>query len=259
MTPSGVKNFKMQKTKFKVKPCGKFFLHHKSHLNDPTLQPRRLEAHENIFDIIMPWLPDLKKEEEDKVKELVKLGLIDEKEAKRQGKTGNVDAEKLQKQFKQKKLGFGGDKESEKVESSANEPIDLVTPEKADLAGIKTEAEIYSKSIKINRVEEFNWHFEDQLNDLVTGKPKNVRIDMSEIQAIYINPRWRKMPVGSFLTKLQTKADMQKIETGKIKRLEEEAKSKHARGRKKKDQSEAHQDSSEEDEAAEKARRDAAS
>jgi hypothetical protein len=48
----------LKKTKFKCKPCGKFFLHHKSHLNDPTLQPRKLEASENIFEIIMPWLPE---------------------------------------------------------------------------------------------------------------------------------------------------------------------------------------------------------
>jgi hypothetical protein len=39
-----------------VKPCGKFFLHYKSLLNDPTLQPRKLEKDENIFDIIMPWV-----------------------------------------------------------------------------------------------------------------------------------------------------------------------------------------------------------
>jgi len=49
----------VKKTKFKVKQVGKFFLHHKSHLNDPTLQPRKLDASENIFDIIMPWLEDL--------------------------------------------------------------------------------------------------------------------------------------------------------------------------------------------------------
>jgi hypothetical protein len=55
MTTEGVK-----KTKFKVKPCGKFYLHHKSHLNDPTLQPRRLDASENIFDIILPWVPEQK-------------------------------------------------------------------------------------------------------------------------------------------------------------------------------------------------------
>ena len=72
----------VKKTSFKVRPCGRFFLHHKSHLNDPTLQPRKLDATENIFDIIMPWLPDLRKEEEEKAKEQCKLGLISEKELK---------------------------------------------------------------------------------------------------------------------------------------------------------------------------------
>lgn len=71
MTNTGAK-----KTKFTVRPCGKFFLHHESHLNDPTLQPRKLDASENIFDIIMPWLPEQKQEQENNLKELLKLGLI---------------------------------------------------------------------------------------------------------------------------------------------------------------------------------------
>jgi len=66
----------LKRTKFKVKPVGKFFLHHKSQLNDPTLQPRKLDASENIFDIIMPWLPEQKEEDERKNKELHKLGRI---------------------------------------------------------------------------------------------------------------------------------------------------------------------------------------
>lgn len=90
----------MKKTKFKVKPCGKFFLHHKSHLNDPTLQPRKLEASENIFDIIMPWLEELKGEEETNLKELVKLGLINEKEMKQLKKGGTVNAGEIAKKFK---------------------------------------------------------------------------------------------------------------------------------------------------------------
>ena len=45
----------LKKTKMGVKIVGKFFLHPKSHLNDPTLMPRRLEQNENIFEIIMPW------------------------------------------------------------------------------------------------------------------------------------------------------------------------------------------------------------
>lgn len=70
----------IKKTKFQVKPVGKFFLHHKSHLNDPTLQPRKLEASENIFEIIMPWIPDLRNEEITKMIEKRDLGIIDQKE-----------------------------------------------------------------------------------------------------------------------------------------------------------------------------------
>lgn len=73
----------IKKTKFNVKSVGKFFLHHKSHLNDPTLQPRKLEASENIFDIIMPWIHDLRHEEILKLKEKSSLGLVSEKEYKK--------------------------------------------------------------------------------------------------------------------------------------------------------------------------------
>ena len=52
----------LKKTKMGVKIVGKFFLHPKSHLNDPTLMPRRLEQNENIFEIIMPWQEELLQE-----------------------------------------------------------------------------------------------------------------------------------------------------------------------------------------------------
>lgn len=90
----------MKMTKFKCKPCGKFFLHHKSHLNDSTLQPRKLETSENIFDIIMPWIPELKKEEEEKVKEMIKLGLL-EAAALKKFKTAKGE---IAKKFLQPKL-----------------------------------------------------------------------------------------------------------------------------------------------------------
>lgn len=73
----------IKKTKFNVKPVGKFFLHHKSLLNDPTLQPRKLEASENIFEIIMPWIPDLRHEDLLKLNERHKLGLVCDKEYKK--------------------------------------------------------------------------------------------------------------------------------------------------------------------------------
>lgn len=50
--------------KREVKQVGKFFLHPKSMLNDPILQPRKLEKTEDIFDIIMPWVPDFNKEQQ---------------------------------------------------------------------------------------------------------------------------------------------------------------------------------------------------
>ena len=83
-------------TKFKCKPCGKFFLHYKSHLNDSTLQPRKLETSENIFDIIMPWIPDQKKEEEDKVKELIRLEILPPNALKKFNSSKGESAKKFQ-------------------------------------------------------------------------------------------------------------------------------------------------------------------
>ena len=61
-----------------VKECGKFYLHPKSLLNDPILQPRKLTNEEDIFDIVMPWLEDLEKEERADREELKSLGLQQE-------------------------------------------------------------------------------------------------------------------------------------------------------------------------------------
>jgi len=75
---------------------------------------------------------------------LVKLGIIDEKEARKQMKGGTVSVEKIVKQFKQKKL-FG------KSDTNEDDPVNLITPEKSDrLKDAKTEDEIYSKTVKIN-------------------------------------------------------------------------------------------------------------
>ena len=56
-------------------------MHHKSLLNDPTLQPRKLEKDENIFDIIMPWVQeDLNFEKCMNIQEKNTIGLISNKE-----------------------------------------------------------------------------------------------------------------------------------------------------------------------------------
>jgi len=135
MTPDGT----MKKTSFKVKPCGKFFLHHKSHLNDPTLQPRKLDATENIFDIIMPWLPDQRKEEEEKAKEQCKLGIITEKEFKAIQK--RIQAQN--KSTMDQKSAFGFNSEANTVDKGGFKQSKL-TPG----GGVKQEASQRSGSVK---------------------------------------------------------------------------------------------------------------
>lgn len=58
----------------------------------------------------MPWVAELKQEEDAKMKELVKLGLMDEKEFKKLSKNGAKEDPKAA--FKQKKL-FSKDDEKQ--------------------------------------------------------------------------------------------------------------------------------------------------
>ena len=129
----------MKKNSFKVKPCGKFFLHHKSHLNDPTLQPRKLDATENIFDIIMPWLPDQRKEEEEKAKEQFKLGTITEKELKAIQK--RIQAQN--KNTMDQKSAFGFNSEANTVDKGGFKQSKLMPA-----GAVKQEASQRSGSVK---------------------------------------------------------------------------------------------------------------
>jgi len=92
-----------------------------SHLNDPSLQPRKLEASENIFEIIMPWLPEFKQEAEALYKEKVGLGLIKD--------TSSKKAIKAAEKKKQSKLF--NEKEEEEEKEKEKVQINLVTPEKS--------------------------------------------------------------------------------------------------------------------------------
>lgn len=90
-------------SKISVRSCGNFKLHHLSLLNDPTLKPRRLEADENIFEIIMPWLEEQRQENKQKCEELFDLKLIDKTELNK--RIGATRKEKGRDQkFKQEKL-----------------------------------------------------------------------------------------------------------------------------------------------------------
>lgn len=64
----------------------------------------------------------------------------------------------------------------------------------------KTEAEKYSKMIKLGKVETFDWKFEEKLWDSKKGKFQMQTQKLEKIEAIYINPKWKKSQVGDFLT-----------------------------------------------------------
>lgn len=169
----------LKRTKFKVKPVGKFFLHHKSQLNDPTLQPRKLDASENIFDIIMPWLPEQKEEDEKKNKELHKLGRINSQELKSRIRGKQVKAgEHVKNTFQQKTIGFDGkigQNVKKEIGVSDNESQnDFLDEDKITDEKQKTTAEIYSKHMKVAKVEEWDWSYEETVIE-ANGKKKFVR------------------------------------------------------------------------------------
>jgi len=72
-------------------------------------------------------------------------------------------------------------------------------------AEIKTESEIYSKLITAGKVETFDWKYEEKLWNPETKKFEMTTINLNGIEAIYINPKWKKSKVGDFLTFNQDK------------------------------------------------------
>ena len=67
--------------------------------------------------------------------------------------------------------------------------------DKAKSSNKETEDQIYSATHKVNRVENFDWHYNIEI-----GK-KQIQKEIKDIEAIYINPKWRPSKVGEFLTK----------------------------------------------------------
>lgn len=52
----------------------------------------------------------------------------------------------------------------------------------------------------MGKVEDFNWTFKEKLWNGETKKFEMQDIRVDGIEAIYINPKWRKAKVGDFLT-----------------------------------------------------------
>lgn len=50
-------------------------------------------------------------------------------------------------------------------------------------------------------MENFDWKYGVDVHDPQSGKLKQVSKEIKDIEAIYINPKWRPSKVGEFLTK----------------------------------------------------------
>ena len=138
----------------------------------------------------MPWLPEYKQEEEALYKEKVNLGLIKDTSTKKAQKANDKNKKKQSQLFQKK------EKEEEKVQ------INLVTPEKSgnDEEKPKTEAQLYSKVVKVGRVENFDWKYNVKMFNETNGNQEDVEINIDKIEAIYINPKWKQSKVGDYLT-----------------------------------------------------------
>lgn len=213
--PTGIK-----KTSFSVKTCGKFKLHWKSHLNDPTLQPRRLEADENIFQIIMPWLEDFQIEQKKKAQELLDLNLIDKSEFNK-----IVNQSRGKDKGKQTAVALRQKQLFEEPKSNSQNPIDLVTPKKDEQ--VYTEDQIFSRLVNVNRVEDFEWKFEVEEFNKKTKLFEKDQVKIENIEAIYINPRWKKSEVGDFIPK--SKEQLQREAKEKKKKSSQSQTSKNAK------------------------------
>lgn len=59
--------------------------------------------------------------------------------------------------------------------------------------------EVFSKTIKVARVQDFKWEHSHDYVDSANRKVKETVL-IQDIQAIYVNPKWQKSEVGDCLT-----------------------------------------------------------
>ena len=60
--------------------------------------------------------------------------------------------------------------------------------------------DVYSRTIKVNKVEEFDWQFTNEYLDQGKNKMIKETVNVQDIQAIYLNPKWKTSQVGDCLT-----------------------------------------------------------
>lgn len=134
-----------------------------------------LESHQNIFDIIMPWVSE-KKEEEKKLKAASNAA---------SGKRSTTTQKSLSSFFKPKTPA--------RQAKAAMADTDMADEESKDEVSKFDEEEtlsILSKVIKSGSVETFNWEYTDRkwIHGRQSDKVETKRVE--NLQAILINPKW---------------------------------------------------------------------
>ena len=51
--------------------------------------------------------------------------------------------------------------------------------------------DVYSRTIKVTRVEEFDWTFKNKFMDKARNRETEETVNITDIQAIYLNPKWK--------------------------------------------------------------------
>lgn len=74
---------------------------------------------------------------------------------------------------------------------------------------------MFSKLVTLGKAEKFDWSYDEKIWNPDTSKFELKKINLQDIEAIYINPKWKKSKVGDFLTFNQDRKKKGKKHTNK--------------------------------------------
>lgn len=155
-----------------------------------------LEPHQNIFEIIMPWVAE-KREEEKKLNKA--------NSAAASGKRSATTQKSLSAFFKPKTPAAQQSKAASSVDTPMQEE-----EEKSGTAAKYDEEEtlsILSKVVKSGSVETFDWTYADRkwVNGRQSGQTMTKKVE--NLQAILINPKWAEHGFDTFASTSQETLD----------------------------------------------------
>ena len=112
--------------------------------------------------------------------------------------SSNID--QVKNSMKQSKLSLGNTSQPSMQSEAKTNEVEEVKQVSEKQKDVKTDAQIYSKLITTGKVEKFDWSYEEKLWNPTKGKFDRQKINLEDVEAIYINPKWKKSKVGDFLT-----------------------------------------------------------